>query len=155
MHRVKPITVDNSPPEDPNEYNAQVRKGGRFTFRIKMPWVKEDAVLIHAFHQYVEDCEDLETPFETLFDAHCPDGYYWFDIIDNPPHRFEDGIGVQDITIEPHDDLKPGPYQVHISRIIHSKQAGAGDIMYTIRRRHTYAIVVVGVKGRAECTCRR
>ena len=42
-----------------------------------------------------------------------------------------------------------------IGRIIHYRQMRACGTMYKIRRRHTYAIVVVCVKGPAECTCRR
>jgi len=43
-----------------------------------------------------------------------------------------------------------GQYKVNIGRIVHGWQAGAGDIMYTIRRRHRYAIVVVTVEPKAS-----
>ena len=155
MHSTKTITMDKFAPNDSYVYNATVGQSGCLTFRIEMPWVKENADLFDD--PYIEKRQDFTTPFQ----AYClprEDDLFetnWFQINDAPPCVFENGIAVQEITITPVEGIKPTAYQINIGRNIHYRQMGACDMMYKIRRRHTYAVVVVCVKGAAECTCRR
>lgn len=144
MHSVKSITMTKWPPKEPATYNANVGQSGMLTFIIDMPWVQEDAVKAgKPFDPYVADRRDFTTPFDAYS---LSEDERWFEINDTPSCVFKNGIAVQEITITPREDVQPGQYKVNIGRILHGWQAGAGDIMYTIRRRHRYAIVVVAVE---------
>ena len=154
MHSTKTITMDKFAPDDSYVYNATVGQGGCLTFCIKMPWVEKDADFSDP---YIEEREDFTTPFQAYCQLKEDDLFQseWFKINDAPPCVFENGIAVQEITIAPLEGVQPGAYKMDIGRIIHYKRMMACDTMYKIRRRYTYAIVVVSVKGSAKCTCRQ
>ena len=143
MHSVKSITMAKWPPKEPATYNATVGQKGTLTFTIEMSWVQKEAVDAgKPFDPYVADRKNFTTPFDAYS---LSEDERWFEINDTPACVFKNGIAVQEITITPREDVQPGQYKVNIGRIVHGWQAGAGDIMYTIIRRHRYAIVEVCV----------